>query len=221
MTKLKPKSKSKIIHYEGHEFKSDLELFFFLYLQELEEYGFVANIGYETSTFMLSEPYVRKYLVNGKKKVLEKSESLLQKSSITSDFTFNFLSKAEGIFYIGGNPINCLAKDIPFRLSTEDPTNLECLVEVKSVQMRSATTSNVSFPYKQKACLVLHGKLVFKVQPYSPQGRGCLFEKTYTPAKVFKHERYKVNCAHGRKGTSKIKFKTRTIVEYLKSRGLC
>jgi hypothetical protein len=220
MTKLKPKSKSKIIYYEGHEFKSDLELFFFLYLQELEEHGFVANIGYETSTFMLSEPYARKYLVNGKKKVLEKSESLLQKSSITSDFTFDFLPKAEGIFYIGSNPINCLAKDIPFRLSTEDPTNLECLVEVKSVQESSRTSSNTSFPYKCKFCLEKWGRLIYKVKPYSPQGRNCLFEKTFTPAKVLKHEVYKRNCAYGRKSESKIRYKVRTIDEYLKSRGL-
>ena len=214
------KKKSKIINYEGNNFKSNLELYFYYYLKELEEYGFVTNVGYEISTFILTKPYTREYLFQGKKKVLLKSEHLLHKSSITSDFTFDFLPKAEGIFYIGKNPIKCLAKEIPFRLANEDISNLQCLVEVKSVQERSATSSNISFPYKQKFCLEKYNKLIYKVKPYSSQGRGCLFEQTFTPARVLKHERYLKNCKYGLKGESKIKFNIKTLKQYLNEKDL-
>lgn len=210
------KSKSKIIHCDGNDFKSDLELYFYWYLKELEVAGFVTNISYETSTFMLTEPYARDYLIKGARGPLNRSEHLLHKSSITSDFTFTFLPKAEGIFYVGVEPINRPIKTIPFRLSTEDSTNLECLVEVKSVQERSATTSNVSYPYKQKFCLEKYGKLIHKVKPYSPQGRNCLFETTFTPELVLNKERYVKNCKYGKKGASKIKFETRSLDEFLK-----
>lgn len=209
-------NKNKTISYNGFTFKSNLELYFYMYLKELEDAGYVTNINYETSTFMLTEPYSRDYQFQGKNKLVTKSEHLLQKSSITSDFTFSFLPKAEGIFYIGNKPINRLAKDIPFRLANENSIDLECLVEVKSIQMRSATSSNVSFPYKQKFCLDKYDKLIYKVQPYSPQGRGCLFEKTFTPKKVLKTEVYLRDCKYGKKGASKIKFKTRSLDEFLK-----
>jgi hypothetical protein len=208
-------SKSKIIEYDEHKFKSPLELYFYFYVKELEEYGFLTNISYETSTFELTKPYSRDYLQQGKKKLMTKSEHIFQKSSITSDFTFDFLPKAEGIFYIGNNPINCLAKEIPFRLADEDGIDLQCLVEVKSIQMRSSTSSNVSWPYKAKFCLREHNKLIYKIQPYSPQGRNCLFEKTFTPKNVLKLEVYKKNCKFGGKGDSKIKYQTRTLGEFL------
>jgi len=208
--------KSKVINCEGNSFKSQLELYFYFYLKELKEKDFIDNIRYEKSTFKLTEPYRRNYSFQGKRSILCKSESLLHKSSITSDFTFNFMPKSEGIFYIGKKPINCLVKEIPFRLANQD--GLECLVEVKSIQERSTTSSNVSFPYKQKFCLYKYNKLIYKVKPYSNKGRGCLFETTFTPSKVLEQERYVRDCKYGKRGASKIKFTTRTLGDFLKDK---
>ena len=61
-----------------------------------------------------------------------------------------------------------------------------------------------------------YGHYVQKIKPYDSNGKGCLFEKTFTPKEVIDSEIYQVNCKGGLKGSSKLKYKANTLEEYLK-----
>ena len=114
------------------DFKSDIEYFMYFYLKELQDSGFITEFYYESDTFSLCEPYARKYLFQGKKKLVEKEEHLLKKSSITADFSIKWnIEKSRSLFYLDPfEPITCLVKQIPFRLTNES-NGPDSLIEVK------------------------------------------------------------------------------------------
>jgi len=201
------------------DFKSDIEFYFHLYCKELEVAGFIKEYFYEANTFDLCEPYSRKYLVQGKNKVIEKEEFLLHKSSITADFTIFWTEKARNIFYLDVTiPIIVLAKTIPFRLAKEDGYKLATFVETKGMS-ESSTSSSVSFPLKQKQLVKDKQIFIQKIKPFSPiNGSNSLFEATFTPRKVVDLEIYKRDCKWGKKGQSKIKYKIVTLEQFLKDK---
>ena len=196
------------------EYKSKEELYFSFYLEELKEAGYVKSWGYEVSKFQLTEPYSRSYLKQLKTKVKEEEEFLLHGSSITADFTINWRTKADGIFVLDDGEAVLKVKDIPFRFQNE--LSFKSQIEVKAIN-ESKTSSSYSFPYKQKFCLYLHNVFIQKIKPFDPEKK-CLFSDTFVPDKVLQCEKYKRDSKHGKKGESKIKYKIKTLEEFVDGR---
>jgi hypothetical protein len=195
-------------------FKSQIEEYFSYYLEELQEAGYVREWFYENDTFELSESVYEPYLQQGKYKVLEKTEHLLHKASITADFTIVWTDKAKNIFYLDKRiPINCNVKDIPFRVNNMD--QLISYIEVKGSH-EANTSSSVSFPYKQKWLYDKEGIFIQKIKPFAPKSKsGILFQSTFTPKKVIAIERYIRDCKFGRQGDSKLKYDYQTLNQFL------
>jgi|GEM_PF-2407877 hypothetical protein len=197
-----------------NKFKSQVEEYFSYYLEELQETGYIREWSYESDTFDLSESVSEPYLQQGKYKVLEKAEHLLHKASITADFTVVWTDKAKNIFYLDrGEPIDCNAKDIPFRINNMGaPTSY---IEVKGSH-EANTSSSISFPYKQKWLYDKDDIYIQKIKPFAPKTKsGILFQSTFTPKKVIDIERYARDCKYGRKGDSKLKYNYKTLNQFL------
>lgn len=195
------------------EFKSKEEQYFYYYCLELKETGFIKNVFYEKATFNLCAPYSRSYLQKTARGVKEMSESLLEKSSLTADFTIEWAEQAKNIFYLDSStPISCKVKDIPFRLCSPDV--LISHIETKAVH-EFGTSSSISFPYKQKQVLKDYSIYIQKIKPFSAKGEKCLFEKTFTPKMVIAEEVYQVNTKQGKKGESKLRYEVKTLEEFL------
>jgi hypothetical protein len=64
-----------------------------------------------------------------------------------------------------------------------------------------------------------HSIYVQIIKAYIKEGKKCLFEETFTPKKVVKKEVYlkDIPIKNIKKGDTKIKFKIRTLDEYLES----
>lgn len=195
-------------------FKSQVEEYFSYYLEELQEAGYVREWSYESDTFVLSESISKPYLQQGKYKVLEKTEHLLHKASITADFTIVWTDKAENIFYLNRNkPINCSVKDIPFRITNIDPPT--SYIEIKGSH-EANTSSSISFPYKQKWLYDKEGIFIQKIKPFAYKSKsGILFQSTFTPKKVISIEKYTRNCKFGRKDESKLKYNYKILNQFL------
>jgi len=202
----------------NNKFKSQVEEYFSYYLEELQEAGYISEWFYENDTFDLSDSISKPYLLQGKYKVLEKTEHLLHKASITADFTIIWADKAKNIFYLDrGIPINCNVKDIPFRINNmEEPTSY---IEVKGSH-EANTSSSISFPYKQKWLYNSNDIYVQKIKPFAPKPKSnILFQNTFTPKKVIDIERYIRDCKYGRKGESKLKYDYKTLNQFIYERG--
>ena len=198
-----------------NKFKSQVEEYFSYYLEELQETGYIDEWFYENDTFELSESVSEPYLLQGKYKILEKTEHLLHKASITADFTIVWTDKAKNIFYLDRRvPINCNIKDIPFRIG-DGANNSISYIEVKG-SSEAKTSSSISFPYKQKWLYFKYGIYIQKVKPFAPKRKsGILFQTTFTPKKVIDIERYVRDCKYGRQGESKIKYDYRTLNQFI------
>ena len=199
-----------------YNFKSQVEEYFSYYLEELQEAGYISEWFYENDTFDLSDSISEPYLLQGKYKILEKTEHLLHKASITADFTIVWTDKAKNIFYLDRRvPINCKVKDIHFRLDdgvVDEPTSY---IEVKGSH-EANTSSSVSFPYKQKWLYFKYGIYIQKIKPFAPKPKSnILFQSTFTPKKVIDIERYVRDCKYGRQGESKLKYDYRTLNQFI------
>lgn len=199
------------------EFKSLEELYFSYYCDELIESGFAEKAVYEEVTFNLSGPVKFESIKQLKTKAKTVVNHLLHGSSCTADFSILWTPKALGIFAhdISKSTAADIPK-IPF-MFVGNSSHLISHVEIKA-ENESSTSSSVSFPYKQKWVFQRYSVLVQKIQPFGKKKTDTLFRKTFYPKAVLANEVYKVNCAGGRVGESKIKHKTKTIEEFLDGR---
>ena len=198
------------------DFKSDIEYYFALYLTELKAAGYVDEWVYEKYTWSLSDPIKSEYThISKRGKISAKTEHLAHKASITADFSVKWSEKAKNVFYLDVNePIEGRVKDIPFRV--DDPDVRISHIETKG-SSESRTSSSISFMYKFKWCYQLYNIFIQKIKPYHPT-KGLLFGDTFTPVEVVKLERYKRDSKWGRKGQSKIKYKIKTLKEYVQDK---
>ena len=212
------KTPKKPIFFNRYIMKSFIELYFSYYLDELLAEGYIDKWEYEVSTFKLSEGYSRSYQKKLVTKVKESTEHILREASLTADFTIYWTIKAENLFYLNPRkPITTNVGDIPFRLGYEDE-RLISFVETKG-NVETTVSSSISFPYKAKWALQLHGAFVQKIKPFSYKaGKSILFYNTFTPIKVLSNEIYKRDSKWGTQGTSKLKFTPRTLTEYIKDK---
>ncbi len=208
---------NKTIEYKDWVFKSELEYNFCLYLEQLQEHGFIQEFGYETVKFELSPSVYSYYTRQLKTKIKEEEEFLMRENTYQPDFPIKWSEKSKNLFYLDRDvPIICKITDIPFRLSKESvivgEENLTSFIECKP-KFEGKLNSSKEFPLIQKQ--LWQDKKIF-IQKIKPE---ILFKETFVPDKLIASHRYKVNTKFGTKGDTMYRFPVRTLQEYLKLRG--
>ena len=208
---------NKTIEYKNWVFKSDLEYKFCLFLEQLQEAGFIQEFGYETVKFELSPSVYSYYMKQLKTKIKEEEEFLMRENTYQPDFPIKWSEKAKNVFYLDRNiPITCKVTDIPFRLSKDSviigEENLITYAEVKP-KFEGRLKSSTEFMLIQKQ--LWQDKRIF-VQKIQPE---LLFKETFVPDKLIASNVYQKQSKFGTKGNSKYKFQVRDLQEYLKYRG--
>lgn len=208
---------NKTVEYKDWVFKSELEYTFCLFLEQLQEEGFIQEFGYETIKFKLSPSVYSYYLKQLKTKIKEEEEFLMRENTYQPDFPIKWSEKAKNLFYLDRNvPITCKITDIPFRLSKDSvfvgEENLTTYVEVKPI-FEGKLNSSKEFPLIQKQLWQDQGIFVQKIKPEN------LFKETFVPDKLIASNVYQKQSKFGTRGSSKYKFNVRTLEEYLKFRG--
>ncbi len=138
-----------------------------------------------------------------------KEKFLLHPLTYEADYVLKFTGKAFDIGladYIASRSYYHNNKKALFLSSSKT-----FIVEVKPDNMfkRKQNTSDISFAIKQKVLYHFMNTFINKIK--IPD----LFIKTFTPEKYIANQIYQKTTKYGRKGTSKIKFKVRTIGEWL------
>lgn len=208
---------NKTVEYKDWVFKSELEYTFCLFLEQLQEAGFIQEFGYETIKFKLSPSVYSYYLKQLKTKIKEEEEFLMRENTYQPDFPIKWSEKAKNLFYLDRNvPITSKITDIPFRLSKDSvfvgEENLTTYVEVKPI-FEGKLNSSKEFPLIQKQLWQDQGIFVQKIKPEN------LFKETFVPDKLIASNVYQKQSKFGTRGSSKYKFNVRTLEEYLKFRG--
>lgn len=207
---------NKTIEYKNWVFRSELEYHFCLFLEQLQEAGFIQEFGYEIHKYILSESVYLPYLLQQKTKTKECTEFTLRENTYQPDFSVVWDISAENLFFLTRyKPISCKVGEIPFRLTREVPNSQEGYlseIEVKPIfegKLKSSTEFNII----QKQLYKEQGVLIDKIQP------GKLFKETFVPDKLIASNVYQKQSKFGTKGSSKYKFYVRDLQEYLKYRG--
>lgn len=197
--------KSPNIRIEGiitrEQVDSDEELWFTWYCEELIEKGILLAAEINKKPIPLSEPVEHSYMLHMKKKSLKKTEHLMHGHEYTPDFRMYPNMRYRNVFYsvfVKGEKMP--KQKIPF-ISMND-TEHDVVIEIKPAfdrhNMTRLVRTNLKWVFDK---YLMHIQLV-KV----PE----IFEKTFTPKK------YILLMNSKRKpGTSKIKFKVKTIDEYV------
>lgn len=202
-------SKHKLINYE---LLNNQELYFYYWLEELYKNGYIDYIEKNQQTFDLNDDVVFNWNKQLKTKIKPMSFNLIKQRNYTPDFIFNFTKKAEGIFYFTEE--TPLSKRLYFPMV--NPNN-KVLVDTKG-EFTRIYTSSITFGDRQAIMWNRHDLYVQIVKAYIREGKKCLFQETFTPAKVRYAEVYKRNDKKRKikKGDSKIKYEIRTLNQYIK-----
>lgn len=183
-------------------YRSDEEVFFHWYLEDLIEAGFIDKWNYEEETYELFDQVKIPWMEQMKTMVKQREFEALKPSKYTPDFNFYWNEKAKGVF-VGGMPtiVKPFFAGSEFLNFTDQPKSV---IDVKgsSKSKGKKNSSAITFPLKQKFMWMVHNIFVHKVVPQE------IFEKTFTP------HRYLYTNKSGAK--RKIKWKVRSVYEYEK-----
>ena len=199
---------SKQINYK---FLNSQEEYFYYWLEELYDNGFISRIEPDQSSFTLNNSLSIDYTkIKGKSKLTTAQLKLIKERSYTPDFIFEFTKKAENVFYFIENS----SKQV-FPFVNKDN---KIYVDTKG-EYTKHYSSSITFGDRQAMMWDRHGIYVQIIKAYIKEGKKCLFEETFTPKKVVKKEVYlkDIPIKNIKKGDTKIKFKIRTLDEYLES----
>lgn len=192
-------------------FLNSQEEYFYYWLKELEEHGYVKNIKFTEESYELNKGLNISLIKLSGKKLTPKNSSkkLISIRTYTPDFIFEFTEKAKDIFYYKENDVESLfpliSKDNRIYIDTKGEYTLHF-------------SSSITFGDRQAMMWDKHQIYVQIVKPFINKEKGkSLFESTFTPKLVIKKEIYKKDNAVKKikKGDSKIKFKVRTLNEFL------
>lgn len=204
---------NKTIEYKDWVFKSELEYHLCLYLEQLQEVGFIKEFGYETVKLDISSSVYENYLTQLKTKVRQDSEFLMRENTYQPDFVVLWEECSKNLFYLDREvPITCKVTDIPFRLAFHTNTNLTSFLESKPL-FEGNLNSSKEFTIIQKWLYQDQGIFVQKIKPEN------LFKETFVPDKLIVSNVYQKQSKFGTRGSSKYKFNVRTLEGYLKLRG--
>ena len=190
------------------DFRSDDELYFSWWLDELKYFGFIHSWEYESETFTLAEPHKLKYLKKMKTKSKEMEHKFLEKCEYTPDFKIFWNNKSKDIFYY-----DCFEKyisdpkELPYFCAKDNVSR----IEIKPSFNFQGKTDQAIIKIKwlmqlgTPVQLVVPTPSVSKVGKISP--KNSLFPNTFLP------ERYMFTDTG--KQYRKIKYDFVTLKEYL------
>jgi len=180
--------------------KSDEEVYFVWWLQNLLKEGYVESFQYEEVTYtLLDDCYVKVIeIIEQKSKKKEKVSDLklLNKTEYTPDFIINWNKKAIDIFIKVINEGTCLTctdnagieVDIVFEgkksfylyaiKELQDKWIYKSYIDVKGTFAGVNNNSAATFPLKQK---LMWDKYKIYVQKLLVKGPNSVFKKTFTP----------------------------------------
>jgi len=199
------------------------EDYFEWWLEEATQAGFVKEWR-RADTQVLAPASSIPFIKHMKTKTTEVEKHFFYSLEYTPDYRVVFsLDVAEGI--VCSSLFEQNSKEKPaFFLSIRDNFQEVSYVDIKPDRFsRQASPSSVTFPIMQKLMWYLHDTYVQKVVLYpasNTKGQNkTLFTETWTPKKLINHPdwKYKKDCKFGKKGESKIKWKIRTIEDFIKS----
>jgi len=197
---------SKKINYK---LLNSQEEYFYFWLEELYDNGFISRIEPEQISFILNNPLNINYNKSkSKNKSVTVPMKLIKERSYTPDFIFEFTKKAENVFYFTDSSNKQV---FPF-INKDNKT----YVDTKG-EYTKHYSSSITFGDRQAMMWDRNSIYVQIIKAYIKEGKNCLFEQTFTPKKVLNKEKYVKDIPNKniKKGDSKIKFKVRTLDEYL------
>lgn len=193
---------SECFKHEYPDYRSDEEVYFQWYLDDLIEAGFIDKYNYESEEYQLFDQLKLPWMEQKKTMVKSREFEALKPSKYTPDFNIYWTEKAKGIFVNGPASIEKpFFAGSEFLNFTDQPKSV---IDVKgSAKSRGKKNSSaITFPLKQKLMWLVHSIYVHKAVPQE------LFEKTFTPM------RYLYTDKNGSK--RKIKWDVKTVYEYEK-----
>jgi len=163
------------------KFDSEEERLFYLYLEELQENGYIDKFTFHEDKFILSEQVKYNWLKKTNKRSIKMSSALLQEHVYSPDFHIHWNMKAYRIFYHDIFDEEHKLESTPFVSNiNSDGTNAESIIEIKP-----------NFDFQNMTRLsIINGKWVYDkykifVQKIIPIGNeSCLFAKTFVPQKA-------------------------------------
>jgi len=188
---------------EYPQYRSDEEVYFQWYIDDLIEEGFIDKWNYEEEVYTIFDSLKLPWEEQMKTQVSSRKFGAIQKSTYRPDFNLYWEDKAKGIFISGIPSIQKPAFAGSEFLDLTDQG--KSTIDVKGAGGSKAAkknTSVITFPLKQRLMWIRNNIFVHKVVPQE------LFEKTFTPY------RYIFTNQSGAK--RKIKWKVRTVSEYAK-----
>lgn len=199
------KKEKEIITEDGHTFDSHEELYFYWWVKELMDNGYVKEFTPHPKSFPLSSGLSIPYIEQMKK--VENKElwyNLIQPSVYTPDAQLTWTSKGENIFYFNldeSSPNHfeenvCKDKKLLYLMISH---GLNCFIEVKPIfdqnNMTMLARTNIKWVWEN------HETYVNMVIPQK------LFAKTFTP------KRYLTSTKSNK--PRKIHFKVQSLQEYI------
>lgn len=199
---------------DGTTYRSDEEVYFSWFLDELVELGFIDRYGYESREIILFDGLYEKYEEVLKTKVKQKQFKISSKRVYTPDFEIFWNPKAEGIFY---NELGCgLHPDYRAYFTAQNGVSL---VEVKPTfdanNMTRLVKGYIDWVYDRHELfvqLVIPAPKVSKTGKVSPTGtlfEDCAIPKKYLGTDGSSDVKYQLR---------KIRFKYTLISDYIKER---
>jgi hypothetical protein len=193
-------------------FDSDEERYFYHWLLELQESGYISEILEQRTYEVCSDK-----IVTRRSKTLKKDKSelfiLTKKREYTPDFEFNFTEKARGLFF---HDVNGGYEKRPF-FYIHNP-DLLCIVDIKG-SFTAQFNSSITFPDRQSMLMKTYNLYVQKVIPYgNKKGQTTLFNSTFTPQVMITEQVYKTNGKTWKVGDSKLKWNVLNLDKYVNSK---
>jgi hypothetical protein len=195
---------------------NDEERYFSYWLDELIEAGYVTK-KYEQKSYVLTDEVKATRSWETKKGVKSEEFTLIPEHSYTPDFEFVFSNRAKNLFYhdtYGGYEYR------PFfycRNYFDNINNNSICIDIKGAFVQQFNSA-ITFPDRQAMLWQRHQIYVQKVIPFDLSGKKkTLFSLTFTPKKVIEELVYKTDKpGKWKKGDSKIKWKVKTLEEYVR-----
>ena len=187
----------------SYNFDSKEEEYFYYWLEELKNQGYIEWIFPHQKTYVVMDAVV---------KHRPKSFNLTRERKYTPDFIFKFNNKARGIFYYDEEEGY---KNRPFLFCNNNRGII--YVDIKGSFTRNLSSS-VTFPDRQSIMLNRYNIYVQKTIPYDVTNRkkNTLFAKTFTPDVMIKREVYKKTIKNKwNKGDSKLKYKVTKLDKFI------
>lgn len=201
--KIKKSKEPKVGTYNGNEYESFCELSCLYFSEELQKDGYVVSVR-RCNSYLLCDPVSSTYAVQLKRGSKHETQSIMQGVTYTPDFDIYFTEKAVGVFcWVLGSESKYDKRLLVAQLHSELNGHkiYRACCEVKPDFSRNSTTPKSMLTMKW-----LYQKQGIFVNLFRPNR---IFEGLFVPDKYRLTER----------GTTRIlKFKTKTLEQYLKSR---